>query len=196
MSWNHQPKSLLGLLEVGSAGVGDISFFSPFIGLRLGSDYTLMGICSWTRNPNHFAGYQCWTIWESENTFPVRNSIWFIILWFLFLLIVETIWSFPRNQHSINFNYTVSLQHGGGYCTNTYFVDAAMKTSLKFLQAAVSMGLVGSPDANLVNAPTLAKAAGYEVLYWLCYHSHHVLYSLNKRTTSHDLIFAAKINAL
>jgi len=41
--------------------------------------------------------------------------------------------------------------------------DAAMKTSLKFLQAAVSMGLVGSPDANLVNAPTLAKAAGYEV---------------------------------
>ena len=44
-----------------------------------------------------------------------------------------------------------------------YVLDANMRTSLKFLQAAVSIGLVNSPGANLVNSPTLAKAAGFEV---------------------------------
>lgn len=41
-----------------------------------------------------------------------------------------------------------------------------MKANLRFLQAAVSIGLVEAAGANLVNSPTLAKAAGYEVIYF------------------------------
>lgn len=41
--------------------------------------------------------------------------------------------------------------------------DAGMKTALSFLPAAVGIGLMKNSALNLINAPALAKAAGYEV---------------------------------
>lgn len=41
--------------------------------------------------------------------------------------------------------------------------DAGMKTALSFLPAAVGIGLMKNSALNLINAPALAKAAGYEL---------------------------------
>lgn len=50
-----------------------------------------------------------------------------------------------------------------------FVADSGMKQSLSFLEAAVSIGLVQGSGVNLVNAPSMAKAAGCQVSVGLLY---------------------------